>query len=427
MEGCSNLLVRVIASPSMLPRRNFMARGLAALTAGGMGACRSATPGPTSPSGPEDPSWAEVRACFLKLDSVTFLNNASQGMPPGVVLESVKEGFSRLSEDPLGAKHDLQEVIRTRSIPGLARLLGADPDELFLARNATEPLHLQAVGLELEAGDEVLITSQEHPAGRNPWLYRAAREGIAVREVFVPSPFADPGEVVERIGSAMTPRTRAIAFCHVTRGGHLYPVKELCAMARERGVVSVVDGAQAVGMFGVDLHDLGCDAYAASLHKWLLGPMGTGVGYVRRESRGRWLSSFDADARAGGPGYAPAGTVDLPLRAALASAVDFMERIGLEAVADRDRHLSNHLKAGLSGLPSARLVSGPTRETSAPGSTIFVLEGVDPIEAVAALDARGLHIDEHARDGHPALRISTHFYNTTEELDRVLEALRGLA
>ncbi len=402
---------------------------MAGLTAGvlGCGDGDDVLPGRMDvPAEPDDDVWAAVRAAFSTDDTVTYLNNASLGMPPRVVAESVARGYAMLSEDPLHAKHELSDIVANRSIPNLARFVGADPDEIVLTRNATEPLHLQAIGLELERGDEVLMTTQEHPAGAKPWRYRKARHGIDVKEVFIPSPFESPDRVVELMTSQMTSRTRAIAFCHVTRGGHLYPVKALCTAARERGIATVVDGAQAVGMLPVDLHDLGCDVYAASLHKWLLAPIGTGMWYVRRNARDRWRSAFEAQPTREQPGYAPGGTADLPLRAAVATAVEFIERIGIERIAARNRHLSDYLKTRLAVMPGTEIVSGPTPGTSAPGSTIFVMDGVDPIETVATLDRQKFYIDEHVRDGHPALRISTHFYNTKEEIDRVVSALEAV-
>ncbi len=414
----------------MVSRRSFLASGMAGLTAGALGGCRTEESESdlqmVPPAAPHDDAWVTVRAQFAIDESVTYLNNASLGMPPTRVADAVARGYAMLSRDPLHGKHALTDVIVNHSIPALAAFVGADPDEVMLTRNATEPLHLQAIGLELSRGDEVLMTTQEHPAGAKPWRYRQARHGVAVKEVFIPSPFETPDQVVDLIAAKITTRTRAIAFCHVTRGGHLYPVKQLCAVARERGIASVVDGAQAVGMLPIDLHDLGCDVYAASLHKWMLGPMGTDMWYVSRRARERWYSSFEPQPSPEQPGYAPGGTPDLPLRASVATAVEFVERLGIQAIAARDRYLSDYLKQQLADISAARIVSGPTRDTSAPGSTIFVLEGVDPIEGVAALDERKLYIDEHVRDGHPAFRVSTHFYNTTSEIDRAVTALTGL-
>ncbi|NNM32747.1 MAG: aminotransferase class V-fold PLP-dependent enzyme, partial [Gemmatimonadetes bacterium] len=384
----------------------------------------------TRPAGPEDGAWSHVRARFVLEPGTAYMNNASLGMPPAPVAAAVAAGYEAISREPLHGKHDLQDLIRERVLPGLATFLGAATDEISLTRNATEALHLGAVGLDLGPGDEVLVTSQEHPAGLAPWDFLAHTRGVRINTVFIPSPFASGEEVVGRIEEAITPRTRAIAFCHVTRGGHLYPVKALCEMAREQGVVSHVDGAQAVGMFPVDLRDLGCDSYSASLHKWFLGPMGTGVLFVRRESRNRIRSAY---ARANDPAegfahHAPGGTADLPVRAALAPALDLVETLGIENVADRARFLSDRLKAGLAQLPGLTLLSGATPETCCPGSTIFELDGVDALAAVPGMEERvRVHLDEHQRDGHNAIRISTHIFNTVDEIDRALAGLRDMA
>ena len=388
-------------------------------------------PPPARPTAPTDAAWAHVRDRFTLEPGTAYMNNASLGMPPASVAAAVAAGYEALSREPIRAKHDLGDAIANRVTPRLATLLGADPGEIVLTRNATEALHAAAIGTRLEPGDEVLITSQEHPAGRRPWEYRATRHGVKVNTVFIPSPFESGDQVVELVEAALTPATRALAFCHVTRGGHLYPVARLCALARDRGIVSHVDGAQAVGMFPVDLHALGCDTCSASLHKWLLGPMGTGVLFVRAGARDRVDSAFAHDATPDAPNYGPPGTAGLPLRAGLAASLDFAEALGIENVAERTRFLSDQLKDRLAGLPGMTPLSGPNRETSCPGSTIFELEGVDAVEAVAVLAERAkIHIDEHQRDGHNAIRISTHLYNTLEEVERVVEelaALRGRA
>ena len=375
----------------------------------------------------EDDAWAHVRTRFILEPGTAYMNNASLGMPPASVAEDVAAGYDALSREPLQGKNELGQAIAGRVLPGLARLLGAATDELVLTRNATEALHMGAIGVRLQPGDEVLMTTQEHPAGSRPWEYRAMRDSVRVSRVFIPSPFESGEEVVELVEQALTPSTRVLAFCHVTRGGHLYPVKQLCSLARGRGIVSHVDGAQAVGMFPVDLHDLGCDTYSASLHKWLLGPIGTGVFYVRADARDRVDSAFAYDATPATPAYQPPGTVGLPVRAALAASLDFVEALGIDNIAARTRYLSDHLKARLTEMPGATILSGPTPATSCPGSTIFELQGVDAVEAVALIAERArIHIDEHQRDGHNAIRISTHVYNTTAEIDRVTEALEGL-
>ncbi|MDE2996890.1 MAG: aminotransferase class V-fold PLP-dependent enzyme [Bacteroidota bacterium] len=404
----------------------------AALKLGVLGVAGLAIPGCTQEStfeprpfvaqglSPDSAAWRDLRTHFNILPDVRYMNNASIGMPPAIVSKAVADGYRAQSEDPIQAKHDLQDRIRDASLPALGRFFGVHADEITLTRNASVALHLQAVGLDLRAGDHVVITTQEHPAGRKPWQFRETRHGVDVTEVFIPSPLPSIDEIISRFEEAVGPRTRAIAFCHVTRGGHLYPVKELCSWARGRGLSTLVDGAQAVGQFNINLGDLGCDTYSASLHKWTLAPCGTGFLYVRQDARDRFHSSFEPDK--GSFSFGIPGTADFPIRAAVATAIEFMESIGMDQVEARCRHLSEHLKASLEVEDVVTLLSGE-RERSAPGSTIFEIDGVDAIEAVDRLAEQNIHIDEHQRDGHNAIRISTHIYNSTDDVDAAVEAL----
>lgn len=425
-----------------LSRRAFVGTGAAGAAGAWLAGCEQTAPPQVDgnsgsarpedlplarPNGVDDRAWAPVRAAFTLEAGTAYMNNAGLGMPPGSVARAVADGYQAVSREPRRATGELRDLVARRVRPGLAAFLGADAGEISLTRNATEALHLSAAGFDLRPGDEVVFTTQEHPAGRRPWQLRAARDGIVTREVFIPSPLPGGDQVVEAFEAALTPRTRVVAFCHVTRGGHLYPVRGLAALARERGILSHMDGAQAVGMFPIDLHDLGCDTYSASLHKWFLGPMGTGFLYVRAGARESIRSAFAHDATRDNPAFEPPGTNDLPVRAALAASLAFMEQVGIDRVEARTRFLSDYLKERLTATPGARLVSGATRETSCPASTIFEMEGVDAVASVPVIAERAsIHIDEHRRDGHEAIRVSTHVYNTTAEVDRLVEALAGL-
>jgi isopenicillin-N epimerase len=371
----------------------------------------------------EAPAWPDVRAHFLLAPGVVYLNNSSIGLPPSVVTQRVSNGYLSLSTDPIHAKHALQDAFRDEVMPALSRWFCAPEEALTVTRNASVALHLQGLGVRLETGDEVIITTQEHPGGQYPWTYRKNRHGIVIREVFIPSPLPDDADIVAAFEQAVTPRTRAIAFCHVTRGGHVYPVGALCEWARSRGLVSLVDGAQAVGRLPVDLTSLGCDAYAASLHKWMLAPAGTGFLYLRPESRHRFHSLFDPmddPSRFGVP-----GTLDFPVRAAIGAAIGFLESMGIETIEQRCRFLSDHFDNRINGQSGVTMLSG-ARERSAPGTSLFQLAGVDAVHAVDRLAPLQIDIDEHQRDGHDAIRISAHVYNSTEDLDLAADALLAL-
>lgn len=412
--------------PASLSRRKFLSLSMNGLAASTLTFKTTAFEF-AAPKSSSDEDWANVRAQFILKPGVIFMNNASLGMPPAIVTQAVARGYEALSRDPIAAKHELSDLMQQDVRPSLARFLGAKPTELVLTRNASEALHLAIMGLQLQAGDEVLLTNQEHPAMRQPWQYRVQQLGITITEVPIPSPLQSAEDVVQRFAERISARTRVLAFCHVTRGGHLYPVRELTALARARGLVSLVDGAQALGMLPVAMSELGCDLYAASLHKWMLGPMGTGMLYVREEIREQIKSIFNVESTRTQPNYDPIGTADLPVKAALATAISFIEKLGIAAIAARNRYLSDYLKTQLRKLPSTKILSGATSELSASGSTIFEIGSTDAEVVVQRLAERdSIHIDEHKRNGHNALRVSTHFYNTAEEVETLLKALRGL-
>ena len=414
---------------SKFSRRSFIKTGLASAAVATLPGCDSQIDVQVrrklkKPVGIDDAGWKNVRSQFILDKGLTYMNNASLGMPPAVVAEAVCKGYEAISKEPLHGKHDLQDNITKEVIPNLAKTFGAEADEIVLTRNASEALHLQAIGLELKRGDEVIITTQEHPAGHRPWMFRKEHEGVRVKEVFIPSPLDSEDDVVSRVEEAISRKTKALSFCHVTRGGHRYPVKKLVAMARDRGLLTLVDGAQAAGQFPINLHDLGCDTYAVSLHKWILAPAGTGFLYVRQDARETSRSAFAPDPTIEVPGFDPPGTKDFPVRAAIGAALDFVNTLGLENIENRCRSLSDYLKAGLAEIKGVNLLSGHTPEISAPGSTIFEKEGLDAIASVPMMEERiKTHIDEHQRDSHNAIRISTHVYNTKAEIDRLLEAL----
>src|ERR1700723_1184532 len=136
----------------------------------------------------------------------------------------------------------------------------------------------------MKPGDEVLMTDQEHPGGEQPWNLRAKRYGIVVKKITLPKPVPNAATVLNLFSDAITPRTRVMFFSHITTvTGVVLPAKELCALARLKQIVSAVDGAHATGMMQINLHDIGCDMYSSSPHKWLQAPKGSGYLYVRPE------------------------------------------------------------------------------------------------------------------------------------------------
>lgn len=405
-----------------MDRREFM-RGL------GLSGLAAAVPLSTGPGRPDNEgAWDRLRAEFIFETGHVYFNNASLGSPPRRVVDALTVQYRRLAANPTAAKAEMSRQIEDFVRPAAARLVGAETAEVALLRCASEGLFLIANGLELRPGDEVLTTTQEHPGGIMPWLERSERSGIIVRQVPVPAPPKDKQEILDPLGGAFSSRTKVLAFCHVTRGGFLFPVRELCELARRRGIVSAVDGAQAVGTMPVNLHDLGCDLYASSLHKWTLAPAGNGLLYVRRDFQPRFRPPGRPEAeKTLARDFEPLGTHSFPVRAAAGVALDFIERIGLPKIEERDRALSGHLKTELRRIPGVRPLSPLPAEISSPAITLFEVEGMEaPVVAEKLLARFRMHVDEHVRNGLNAVRVSTHFYNSPAEIDRLLGALEML-
>ena len=422
-------------------RRRFLKGGLAAAAGVAATSMWDATafsqesealpPGP--PARIDDESyWEKVRAQFHLNPDTIYLNNGTLGLCPKPVTQAVYDGYVYLAETGSEGRSQLWDEVEA-SRKTAARFLGADEREMALTRNATQGLSVIANGIRMEPGDEMLMTTDEHIAGIQPWTRRARRYGIQVNQVQIPSPPKSKEEVVDLFEQALTPRTKVIFFCHVTRGpGLLYPVRELCDLAREKGIVSAVDGAQTPGMTPVNLHEMGCDLFATSLHKWALTPSGTGCLYVREgfqetfwptsDGNGPWDDREQQLWRIG-----PHGTYERPIRAAIKPALDFLDTIGMDAIYARDRMLSDYLKEQLMEMPGISLGTSTDHVLSSPGITSFGVEGWDTSLLRGILRGKaGIVVSRDQRRSHDMIRVSTHFYNTPSEIDRLIEVLKEI-
>jgi selenocysteine lyase/cysteine desulfurase len=209
----------------------------------------------------EEAYWAELRKQFVIPADEVYLNNGTVGSSPAPVLRAIFDGYNETEKmaqsDPedypiwgYGAWNEFRDP--------LAAFVSCTRDEIALVRNATEANSYIANGLDMKPGDEVLMTDQEHPGGEHPWNLRAKRYGIVVKKVTLPKPVPNAAAVLNliNINDAITPRTRVLFFSHITTAtGVVLPAKELCALARSKGIVSAVDGAHVVGMMALKVQD----------------------------------------------------------------------------------------------------------------------------------------------------------------------------
>jgi len=383
-----------------------------------------------------EPYWAHLRWQFLIPEGQAYFNTGTLGASPRAVVNAVADHL-RYVEESLAlwdyTPDKPERLAGYRPERGLRQKLAdyihADFDEVGLTVNATMAMNTVANGLDLKAGDEVLVTDKEHPGGRTGWDLKQKRYGIVVREVAVPATVASPEEIVRAFEAAITPKTRVIAVPHIISGpGIIMPVKALCALARERGIFTSIDGAQAVGHLHVDVRGLGCDAYFTSPHKWMLAPKGTGFLYIRRDAQERiWTllaSSQWNNYKDGMFRLMQWGTLNQSLLRGLEAAVDFMSAIGRDRVEQRVRFLGSSLRKGLSQVAGVTVVSPMAPELSA-GITHW---------GIAGLSGRQLQDELWTRrtirvraGGEQVVRQSTHIYNSLAEIEATIAVARALA
>jgi isopenicillin-N epimerase len=372
----------------------------------------------------EERYWAEIRRQFLIPADEVYLNNGTVGSSPAPVLRAIFAGYKtteRLDQaDPedypiwgYAAWNEFRDP--------LARLVGCRRDEIALVRNATEANSYIANGIDLKPGDEVLITDQEHPGGEGPWNLKAKRYGVVIKKVTLPRPVKDAAQVLNRFSDAITPRTRVIFFSHITTfSGVVLPAKELCALARSKGILSAVDGAHVPGMMRLNLDELGCDLYAASPHKWLQATKGTGFLYMRDEVIDRvWntiaTEGWDEPALRA-ERFQRIGSSNLPALWGLRAAIEFADAIGMEEIERRHRRLAD-------GLLAQMLERGAESWTSPdPGlRCAIVTVNVPPVPRMKLENWLWTNHKIRSRGGDPyKLRLSTPYYLQAQDLDRFL-------
>ncbi|MEK7402584.1 MAG: aminotransferase class V-fold PLP-dependent enzyme [Gemmatimonadota bacterium] len=385
---------------------------------------------PTAPlprtSEPDEAFWKAVRARYLVPPDLAFLNSANVAPACLPVVEVLEKNTRFMEANPSSTTRAKLTEGREESRRLLAESLGATPEEIVLVRNTSEANNFISSGLKLGVGDEVVVFGDNHPSNLNAWREKAKRFGFAIVEVPATLPHPGTAFYVDAFSKALTPRTKVIAVTHVTNTiGDMLPVKELCAMARSRGVLSVVDGAQTFGILNHSLSDMQPDFYTGSAHKWLCGPKEIGLLYVNAAVHDR-ISPSVVSLYAGAVGISRTmegfGQRDEAALATLGTAVKFQTEIGRANIEKRSRNLAQRMTAAFSKMDGVAMYSStdPTRYaaiiTLRPGS-------LDPGKLVATLYEKE-RIACARSGGRPGIRFSPHIFNTMEEVDRTIAAVQ---
>ena len=388
-------------------------------------------------AGTQEDLWRRVRGEFRMNPGLTHLNCGTLGATPRLVLDAVASAMREMEGNPAVKMFrwggDQMEGVRARA----AEFIGAELEEVAFTRNTTEGMNAVATGLHLKAGDQVLTTNHEHGGGMTCWQYLRKHRGIEVVYIRMPREVRSKQQIVDLVREQLTPRTRACSFSHIeTITGVQMPLADIAAITRPLGIILVCDGAQAPGMLDVDVKALGVDTYAFREHKWMLGPKGSGLLYIRKEAQNRVQPAFLFD---GYRGYtASGGTRDVAGILGQRVTMDFHDAIGRDRVEARCRQLSAYLREQLNELSGLHALTPPDPHLSGALLT-FALDRGDSGEIRNRLNqeyqilvkgAQGTYAycqeEGLPRENYNAIRFSTHIFNDEADIDRCVDILGSL-
>ena len=375
-------------------------------------------------------------------EGVTSLNHGSFGPAPRPVREAQARWTAELQRQPMEFFVRRLEGLLDEACAALGQFVGADARDLVLVDNATAGMNIVARSVELQPGDQVLLTDHEYGAVRRLWqkTCQAAGAELIVRRLPWPLLEDDSAEqLVEHLVAACTDRTRLLVASHVTSAtATTLPIAAICQAASQRGVPVCVDGPHAVAMLPLAIEQLGCDYYTASCHKWLSAPFGSGFLWVRRRHQPRirpaitsWGGSVGGRDSSWKDEFTWGGTRDPACWLAIPEAISFLEDHGIESFRDQTHDLVNTARRQLleltglqSPLPESRQWYGPMAIVPLPPNPDAATGHghVDPLQRTLQQQF-GIETPVTTLHKHRYIRISCHLYNTAKDIDHLVGAL----
>ena len=374
--------------------------------------------------------WFDIQQAFSVTRGIVNLNNGGVSPSPRIVTEALVRYIWQQEDATAYTMWQIlepqSETIRT----GLAELMGCDREEIAITRNASESLEALLFGFDFKPGDDILSTTQDYPRMLTTLRQRERREGLKLNLVKIPIAPKNVSEITAAFERGITPRTRLILISHqINITGQITPVREVCEMARRRGIETVVDGAHSFAQFDFKRDDLQCDYFASSLHKWLYAPKGAGLLYVKRNKIAKvWpLMAAESKQSADIRKFEETGTRSAAPRLAIGEAILFQQGLGPARKEARLRYLARHWMNQLKDLPRVRFHTSFDPRQSCAIATVEV-EGIDPGALGSYLmSAHKIFTTPIVHDEFKGLRITPNVYTTLKELDRFCEVMSAVA
>lgn len=366
-------------------------------------------------------------------ENITFLNNGTMGPSPKPVVAAIIEGLEDVT------KHGLYGRRKSEAIDNLAAFIGCTREEIALTNNVTHGINIMAWGVALKAGDEIILTTQEHVGNATPWLYRAQQEKLIVKSI----PLGNTAqETLDIIKKAITPKTKVLALPHIPcTNGQVLPLKEICALAKSKHITTCIDGAHGTGLIPINVKDIGCDYYASCGHKWLLAAQGTGYIYINKEKLSKLNPKFY-----GAEGTMEFNTIDkIPflktktdsaqrfmigtqsgaLWNSVTAAIQFQNGIGRDAILKHAQELSLHFHKGLQEHKKHLDILTPEEAKSRAGIIAFKFKTKDTKLFYEKLANKNIITRYVAENKLNCLRVSMHIYNSQAQIDEVLTEVKN--
>jgi len=374
--------------------------------------------------------WAWIREAYTVSPNIINLNNGGVAPQPKVVQDAHIRYYQYANEAPSYYMWQILDQGREPLREKLALLCGCDKEEVAINRNSTEGLNTVIFGLNLKAGDEVVLTKQDYPNMINAWKQREKRDGIKLVWLDLPLPMENEDEIAAFYTKAFTPKTKVVMVTHLINWtGQIMPVRKIADVAHARGIEVIADGAHTLAHFDFKLPDLGCDYYAASLHKWLSAPFGSGLLYIKKDKiKNVWalLSNNEPDGTDIRK-FESLGTRSFASEMAIGAAVDFHDVMGSKRKEERLRFLKNYWVDQIKHLPKVSF-NQPKSPTLACAIASVAIEGKKPEEVAGELFSKHkIHTVAINWENIHGVRVTPNVYTSLKDLDKLASALKKMA
>ena len=406
----------------MSNRRTFIKSiGIASLAAPLMRNCL--------PDTEADDYWTQIKMLYHSDSSSNILNfnTGSACIMPKSIQDSYLENITRVNSH---AAYEVKDALTPQVkayIDRLALLAGCEGEDLALVRNTTEAINAVLYGIDWNKGDEVLVTNLDYPAVLMTLRHLADAKGIVLRKLKIDPQTSSPENILSIYSKGVTPKTRLMLITYMThREGLILPTSELCTLAKDNGVKTLVDAAHALGQINHSIEAIGCDYYATSLHKWLYAPLGSGLLYVNRADR-KAISppnSYNPALADNMDKFSNLGTLNFAKALTLEAVLDFQEAIGVEKKYLRLKYLQGYFFRGLQKIKNIIYYS---QEDHGCGIVSLGVEGLSAATVRDALADKDIHVKLSGYSKNGFIRVTLNLHLVESDIDRLLQTIEQIA